>query len=41
MNKQGFLSKYWAYLFVAIPVTLQLIFFFYPLINGVFYSLTD
>ena len=41
MNKQGFLSRNWAYLFVAIPVALQLIFFFYPLINGVFYSLTD
>ncbi|MFN8649341.1 MAG: hypothetical protein U0043_05360 [Streptococcus sp.] len=26
---------------MAIPVTLQLIFFLYPLINGVFYSLTD
>ena len=41
MNKQGFISRYWVYIFVAIPVALQLIFFFYPLINGIFYSLTD
>ncbi len=41
MNKNGFVSKYWPYLFVAIPVILQLIFFFYPLVNGVIYSLTD
>ncbi|MGT2828712.1 carbohydrate ABC transporter permease [Streptococcus hillyeri] len=41
MKKQGFISKYWAYLFVAIPVLLQLIFFFYPLVNGLIYSLTD
>lgn len=41
MKKQGFISKYWAYLFVALPVLLQLIFFFYPLVNGLIYSLTD
>lgn len=41
MNKQGFISKYWAYIFVVIPVLLQAIFFFYPLVNGLIYSLTD
>ncbi|WP_156009984.1 carbohydrate ABC transporter permease [Streptococcus ruminantium] len=41
MNKKGFTSKYWAYSFVAIPVLLQLIFFFYPLVNGFIYSMTD
>lgn len=41
MNKQGFISKYWAYIFVIIPVLLQAIFFFYPLVNGLIYSLTD
>lgn len=41
MKEQGFIAKYWGYLFVAIPVALQLIFFFYPLFNGMFYSLTD
>ncbi|MBY5033969.1 sugar ABC transporter permease [Streptococcus gallolyticus] len=41
MNKKSFISQYWAYLFVAIPVILQLVFFFYPMVNGVIYSLTD
>ncbi|MGT2799694.1 carbohydrate ABC transporter permease [Streptococcus marmotae] len=41
MNQKGFIAKYWAYLFVAIPITLQLIFFFYPLFTGIFYSLTN
>lgn len=41
MNKQGFITKYWAYIFVVIPVLLQLVFFFYPLVNGLIYSLTD
>lgn len=40
-KNKGFIATYWPYLFVVIPVTLQLIFFFYPLINGIFYSLTD
>ncbi|MCK3970448.1 sugar ABC transporter permease [Streptococcus suis] len=41
MNQKGFIAKYWPYLFVAIPISLQLIFFFYPLFTGIFYSLTD
>ena len=41
MKEKGFIAKHWAYLFVAIPLALQLIFFFYPLVNGIFYSLTD
>ncbi len=41
MNQKGFLAKYWGYLFVAVPIILQLIFFFYPLLTGIFYSLTD
>lgn len=41
MNQKGFVAKYWPYLFVAVPIVLQLIFFFYPLINGIYYSLTD
>ncbi|WP_161945549.1 carbohydrate ABC transporter permease, partial [Streptococcus suis] len=36
-----FIAKYWPYLFVAIPIGLQLIFFFYPLLTGIYYSLTD
>lgn len=41
MNQKHFLSTYWAYLFVGLPCILQLIFFFYPLLNGIFYSFTD
>ncbi|MGT2910627.1 carbohydrate ABC transporter permease [Streptococcus cameli] len=41
MTQKGFFGKYWAYFFVAIPIILQLIFFFYPLVNGIYYSLTN
>ncbi|WP_238715784.1 carbohydrate ABC transporter permease [Streptococcus suis] len=41
MNQKGFIAKYWPYLFVAIPIGLQLIFFFYPLFTSIYYSLTD
>lgn len=40
-KNRGFIATYWPYLFVAIPVLLQLVFFFYPLVNGIFYSLTN
>lgn len=40
-KNKGFIVKYWPYLFIAVPVLLQIIFFFYPLFNGIFYSLTD
>ena len=35
MNQKGFVAKYWPYLFVAVPIGLQLIFFFYPLFTGI------
>lgn len=41
MKNRGFISKYWPYLFVAVPILLQLIFFFYPLFTGIYYSLTN
>ena len=41
MKKKGFVEQYWAYLFVSIPVLLLFIFFYLPLIQGVYYSLTD
>ncbi|KXT77682.1 carbohydrate ABC transporter permease [Streptococcus sp. DD13] len=41
MNKRGFVNTYWPFIFVAIPIILQLVFFFYPLVNGIIYSLTD
>lgn len=41
MNKKSFVSRYWGWIFIIIPVILQVIFFYYPLFNGIFYSLTD
>ncbi|MGT2742830.1 carbohydrate ABC transporter permease [Streptococcus plurextorum] len=40
-KNKGFIAKYWPYIFVLVPLVLQLVFFFYPLFNGIFYSLTD
>ena len=34
-------SKYWPYLFVIVPLLLQLIFFFYPVLKGFLYSFTN
>lgn len=39
--KKNFLEKNWGYIFLIIPIVLQLIFFFLPLIQGFIYSLTD
>ena len=41
MRKKSFIGQYWAYLFVLVPILLQLIFFYLPMIQGFFYSLTD
>lgn len=41
MKAKSFINRNWAYLFVLVPVLLQLIFFYIPLIQGFFYSLTD
>lgn len=41
MRKKSFISQYWGYLFVLVPVLLQLIFFYLPMLQGFFYSLTD
>ncbi|ERL64829.1 carbohydrate ABC transporter permease [Schleiferilactobacillus shenzhenensis] len=38
---QKFISKYWGWLFLIVPLVLQLIFFYAPLIQGAFYSFTD
>lgn len=35
------LSKYWGWAFLAIPILLQIIFFYFPMIQGAFYSLTN
>lgn len=39
--KKSFLTRNWGYLFILLPFILQLIFFFFPLIRGFLYSLTD
>lgn len=35
------LNKYWAWTFLAIPIVLQLIFFYLPMLQGVFFSFTN
>ncbi|MGC2930641.1 sugar ABC transporter permease, partial [Enterococcus faecium] len=35
------LNRYWAIIFVAIPIILQMIFFNFPMVQGAFYSLTN
>ncbi|MHC5228153.1 carbohydrate ABC transporter permease [Enterococcus sp. LJL99] len=40
MRKSKF-NYSWAYLFVLVPIALQLIFFYIPMIQGFFYSFTD
>jgi raffinose/stachyose/melibiose transport system permease protein len=36
--KDKFISKYWGYLFLLIPIILQVIFFYLPTIRGVIFS---
>lgn len=36
-----FLNKYWAWTFLFIPIVLQAIFFYFPMFQGAFYSLTN
>ncbi|EOT40346.1 carbohydrate ABC transporter permease [Enterococcus columbae] len=41
MFKKGFINRTWAWLFLIVPIALQLIFFYVPMVRGFFYSLTD
>lgn len=41
MKKRNVRNNSWAYLFVIVPIVLQLIFFYFPMLQGFFYSLTD
>ncbi|WP_321383409.1 sugar ABC transporter permease [uncultured Enterococcus sp.] len=41
MKKKGVLGLGWAYSFLIIPILLQLIFFYFPMLQGFFYSFTD
>lgn len=40
MKSKGFVEKYWGWLFLIVPIILQIIFFFFPLFQGAFYSFT-
>ncbi|MBP1044747.1 sugar ABC transporter permease [Enterococcus sp. BWM-S5] len=41
MKKKGVLGLGWAYSFLIIPILLQLVFFYFPMLQGFFYSFTD
>lgn len=41
MKSKGFIEKYWGWLFLIVPLILQAVFFYFPLFQGAFYSLTD
>ncbi|MFY7868986.1 MAG: carbohydrate ABC transporter permease, partial [Exiguobacterium sp.] len=41
MKEKGFVNRYWPYLFIIVPLLLQIIFFFIPLVQGVIFSFTD
>ncbi|WP_019769683.1 carbohydrate ABC transporter permease [Streptococcus sobrinus] len=41
MQFRKFLNKYWGWSFLIVPLLLQAIFFYLPMIQGAFYSLTD
>src|SRR5574344_1820012 len=36
-----FLNKYWGWVFLIVPLILQAIFFYFPMIQGAFYSFTN
>lgn len=41
MFKKGFINRTWGWIFLIVPILLQLIFFYVPMVRGFFYSLTD
>lgn len=41
MKSKGFIEKYWGWLFLIVPLILQAVFFYFPLLQGAFYSFTD
>lgn len=41
MAIRKFLNKYWCWTFLLIPLALQAIFFYFPMVQGAFYSLTN
>lgn len=36
-----FLNKYWGWTFLIVPIILQAVFFYFPMVQGAFYSLTN
>ena len=36
-----FLNKYWGWTFLVVPIILQAVFFYFPMVQGAFYSLTN
>lgn len=41
MKQRKFIEKNWGWIFLIVPLCLQLIFFYFPMLQGAFYSLTD
>ncbi|GAA3631039.1 sugar ABC transporter permease [Lactobacillus hamsteri] len=41
MKSKGFIEKHWGWLFLIVPLILQAIFFYFPLVQGAFYSFTN
>ncbi|KAA9244691.1 MAG: sugar ABC transporter permease [Lactobacillus mulieris] len=41
MTLKKFAAKYWGWTFLIVPIILQIIFFYFPMVQGAFYSLTD
>ncbi|MGC4441993.1 sugar ABC transporter permease, partial [Streptococcus suis] len=36
-----FLNRYWGWTFLFVPLVLQVIFFYFPMFQGAFYSFTN
>ena len=41
MKSKNFIEKYWGWLFLIVPIILQIVFFYFPLVQGAFYSFTN
>ena len=41
MKSKSFIEKHWGWLFLIVPLILQVIFFYFPLFQGAFYSFTN
>lgn len=41
MSIRKVFNKYWGWTFLIVPIILQMVFFYFPMFQGAFYSLTD